>query len=206
MFRRFLFALLVMAWLTVVVCGMAVVWSYNHRPGTAADPPKSWPAESHLPRTDGYLLVMLAHPKCPCTRATVEELSQLMTHEQGRLTTVVLFVKPKGAPENWNQTDLWHTASLIPGVKVLNDEDGLEANLFDAKVSGQAMLYDRNGTLKFQGGITESRGQVGANTGLSAIEQIVNTGSSDTEQTVVFGCPLFDADECRTPNHATNNR
>src|SRR5882672_67889 len=73
MLRRFLFAFIIVIWLSVVSCGMALVWSYNHRPGEAAAAPARWPADTHVPRANGYTLVMLAHPKCPCTRATVEE-------------------------------------------------------------------------------------------------------------------------------------
>jgi hypothetical protein len=149
---------------------------------------------------------MLAHPKCPCTRATVEELSKLMAHTQDRLKAFVLFVKPRGVPSDWDHTDLWQSASAIPGVTVLNDDDGVEAIRFDAHVSGQVMVYDREGKLVFQGGITESRGQIGDNAGRSAIEAQVNRGSSERDRTVVFGCPLFDADECRTPDHGTHNK
>jgi hypothetical protein len=207
MFRRFLFAFLIVVWLSAVACGMALVWSYNHRPGESAAAPARWPTDSRVPRANGYTLVMLAHPKCPCTRATVEELSKLMAHTQGRLNAFVLFVKPRSVSNDWDHTDLWQSASAIPGVTVLNDDDGIEATWFDAHVSGQVMVYDREGKLVFQGGITESRGQIGDNAGRSAIEALVNRGVSDRDRTVVFGCPLFDPDsECRLPNHATSNR
>ena len=123
------------------------------------------------------------------------------------LNAYVLFVRPKGARADWNQTDLWNSASAIPGVKVLTDDDGLEADRFDAHVSGQVALYDGKGNLLFHCGITESRGQVGDNAGRAAIETIVNQGTSECDQTVVFGCPLFDPDsECRRPKDATLNR
>ena len=206
MLRRIFFACLIVVWLSIVAAGMAFVWSYNHRPGEAAVAPAAWPAGTHIPKTADYTLVMLAHPKCPCTRATVEELSKLIAHTHGRLKAFVLFVRPLGVPADWNQTDLWQSASAIPGVTVLNDDDGIEAKLFDAHVSGQVMVYDPNGKLVFQGGITESRGQIGDNAGRDAIETRVNKGTSEREQTVVFGCPLFDPSECRTPNHGTYNR
>ena len=206
MFRRSLFAFIIVVWLSVVAGGMALVWSYNHRPGEAAAAPARWPTDTRVPRANGYTLVMLAHPKCPCTRATVEELSKLMAHTEGQLKAFVLFVKPRGVPKDWDRTDLWQSASAIPGVTVLNDDDGAEAMRFGAHVSGQVMVYDQEGKLVFQGGITESRGQMGDNAGRSAIEAQVNRGSSDRDRTLVFGCPLFDADECRTPDHGTNKR
>jgi len=187
---------------------MAFVWSYNHKPGTEASAPLRWPAESRVPLTPGRAtLVVLAHPKCPCTRATVEELSRIMAHCRGRLHVYVLFASPKGSPEDWNKTDLWNSAANIPGVNVLIDEDGIEANRFGATTSGQVLLYDENGTLKFHGGITESRGHSGDNAGSTAIESLVNRGVADRDKTLVFGCPLFDPDsECRNPKHAKDSK
>lgn len=206
--RRLLLAFLLLLWLSVVGCGMALVWSYNYQAGEPAEAPAHWPKDSRIQPTSGqHTLIVMAHPKCPCTRATVEELSKLMTHTQGRLQTYVLFVKPKGTSEDWNRTDLWDSASVIPGVKVLIDDDGTEAGRFGAHVSGQTLLYDEKGSLVFRGGITESRGQVGDNAGRRAVEALVNEGAADRDQTVVFGCPLFDPDsECRKPNHATYKR
>jgi hypothetical protein len=204
MTRRLLFVFLLVLWLSVVAVGTAFVWSYNQTPGVAAAAPDCWPTASFAKRaSDQYTLVMLAHPKCPCTRASIEELSKLMTNCQGRLSAYVLLLKPKGAPEDWYQTDLWKNAAIIPGVSLLVDEDGVEAARFGAATSGQVLLYDANGNLHFRGGITASRGHSGDNAGRSAIESLVNTGASDRDTTVVFGCPLFDPDsDCRKPNHA----
>ena len=208
MIRRLLFTFILVLWLSVVSGGMAFVWSYNHKPGTAATAPLRWPVDSRVPRTPGRdTLVLLAHPKCPCTRATVEELSRLMANCQGRLNVYVLFVRPKGFPESWNKTDLWNSAAKIPGVTVLVDEDGVEATRFGAATSGQVLLYDETGTLRFHGGITESRGHSGDNAGSSTIVSLVNQRFADRDRTLVFGCPLFDSDsECRTPNHDNINK
>ena len=202
--RRFLLALLVLVWLSIVSAGMALVWSYNHQPGQPAMAPPRWPADTRIQRKQGYTLLVVAHPKCPCTRATMEELAKLLAHTQGRVETFILFVKPKGVPNDWNQTDLWQKAATIPGVTVLNDIEGIEATRFGAQVSGQSLLYDPRGQLVFQGGLTESRGQVGDNAGRQAVENLINEGCAERANTRVFGCPLFDADECRIPNHAHN--
>jgi len=184
---------------------MTLLWSYNHAPGAAANPPGSWPSESRVQLAAGqHTLIMLAHPKCPCTRASVEELSKLMTYGQGRLRAYVLFVKPPDYSEAWSNTDLWLSAASIPGVTVLIDKGGVEANRFGASTSGQVLLYDQNGTLQFRGGITESRGHSGDNAGRFAVEALLSGGVPTRNQTPVFGCPLFDPDsECRRPNHAT---
>jgi hypothetical protein len=165
-----------------------------------------WPRETAVsPDPAKFTLVILAHPKCPCTRATVEELSKLMTNCQGRISAYVLFAIPQGAPADWYKTDLWNSAAMIPGVTTIVDRDGTNASLFGAHTSGQVVLYGSDGQLRFRGGITQSRGHVGDNDGRSAIEAIVNTGETQIDHTVVFGCPLFNPEsECRVPNHGND--
>jgi hypothetical protein len=122
-----------------------------------------------------------------------------MAHSQGRLSAYVLFLKPAGFSEDWEQTDLWQSAANIPGVKVMLDGDGKEARLFHAGTSGQTVLYDPHGRLLFSGGITGSRGHFGDNAGQASIVSLVNAEVPSQTETSVFGCPLFDPQsECRT--------
>jgi len=140
---------------------------------------------------------MLAHPHCPCTRASIGELARLMAQAQGRVTAYALFVKPAGSSDDWENTDLWRNAAGIPGVNVVVD-DGVEAQRFHAVTSGQTVLYDAEGHLLFSGGITGSRGHSGDNEGRSAIVSLLNTGEAERAETSVFGCPLFGThSECR---------
>jgi hypothetical protein len=63
-------------WRCVVGAGLWVLWAYENRPGVAAHPPVQWPSESHIERaTDRPTLIMLAHPYCSCTRASIGELA-----------------------------------------------------------------------------------------------------------------------------------
>jgi hypothetical protein len=206
MVRRILLAAGVCLWLGVVCLGMASLWSYNQTSGAAGTPPETWPRDSDVSLDSSkFTLVILAHPKCPCTRATIEELSKLMTDCRGKISAHVLFAIPNSASPDWYKTDLWSSAAMIPGVTTVVDPDGTEAARFQAHTSGQVVLYDGKGELRFRGGITQSRGHVGDNAGRSAIEAIVNTGKTEIDHTVVFGCPLSNPDsECRVPIHGSN--
>jgi hypothetical protein len=135
---------------------------------------------------------MLAHPRCPCTRASIGELSLLMARCQGQVDTRVLFLKPAGAGEDWWKTDLWESASAIPGVSVLLDEDGAEARHFGAVTSGQTLLYDAEGRLVFSGGITGARGHSGDNTGRSTLVALIEGQRRSGGSGPVFGCSLRD--------------
>ena len=182
-------------WALVVAAGMFVLVRYSLGPGHPAHAPAVWPAGSHIPRTAGRpALVMIAHPKCACTRASIGELAVLMTHCGDQVSASVLFVRPPGTSHEWNETDLRRSAEAIPGVRVLTDEGEREATLFGALTSGQVLLYDGAGRLRFSGGITDGRGHAGDNPGRAAVEQLLH-GRPGASTSPVFGCYLFASNE-----------
>jgi hypothetical protein len=136
---------------------------------------------------------MAVHPQCPCTRASIGELERLMAHSNRLVDAYLLFYRPDGVPPDWEQTGLWTRAAAIPGVQVVRDDRGEEAERFGALASGQAMLYSANGDLLFRGGITSSRGHAGDNPGRAAIVALVQHEPTTRTVTPVFGCTLRDA-------------
>ena len=180
-------------WALAMGAGFWLIWSYQNTPGTASVPPSRWPANSQIQRSSSIpTLVMIAHPRCSCTRASIGELALLMAHCQGRVSAYVLFLKPRDFPEGWERTDLWDSAARIPGVSVVSDDGGLESGRFNAETSGATVLYDADGSLLFSGGITESRGHSGDNEGRSAIVALLNREPSGLTKTKVFGCSIVD--------------
>ena len=178
-------------WAILAGAGLKILANYELGPGHAGNAPVVWPVSSRLQRHPGRAtLVMVAHPRCPCTRASIGELALLMAHGQGRATATVLFVKPAGFEDGWEKSDLWAGAAAIPGVTAVSDENGVEALRFGAKTSGQTILYDAEGRLLFSGGITASRGHSGDNAGRSAIVALLTRGTATRRQTSVFGCTL----------------
>ena len=133
---------------------------------------------------------MLAHPQCPCTRASVAELAQVMARVQGKVRAYVLFYTPPESSVEWQDTDLRRSAAQIPGVTVLSDIDGAEGQRFGAETSGHTFLFDSKGHLLFNGGITASRGHSGDNAGESALISLINDHKTDRAETFVFGCAL----------------
>lgn len=193
-------------WVLMIGIGLGLLWSYENAPGPVVAFPSRWPADSRIqPATGRPTLLMLAHPHCPCTRASIGELARLMTQAQDRVTTYVLFLKPAGSFDDWEKSDLWQSAASIPGVQVIVDDGGVEAKRFQAVTSGQTVLYDAQGSLLFSGGITGSRGHFGDNAGRSAIVSLLHTGKAERLETFAFGCPLIGTDsECqRTLDEST---
>lgn len=205
-FARRLLPVGIVIWVTLVAIGLWFLWGYENAPGEAGNPPQQWPSVSRIQLgRSNPTLVMLAHPRCPCTRASIGELARVMAHGQGRLSAYVLFIKPAGFDNDWEHSDLWESAASIPGVNVVSDPDGVEARLFNAATSGQTVLYNTGGQLIFSGGITGARGHHGDNAGESAIVAIVNAAVPEQNQTAVFGCPLFNPTfECQVTLDETN--
>jgi hypothetical protein len=168
-----------------------LLWKYAATAGVAATPPEQWPAQSTIKREPGIAtLVMLAHPRCPCTRASVAELAVLMARIGQRGRAHVLFVRPLAAVAGWDKTALWQAAAAIPGVTVHADPGGAEAALFRAVTSGQVVAYDASGTLIFSGGITGARGHEGDNVGLLRALTLLSGRGADQKESKVFGCAL----------------
>jgi hypothetical protein len=191
--RRLLWTAAFCAWGAAVGGGLLTLWSYSNAPGPAASAPASWPESSHLPRPRlRPALVVALHPQCPCSRATVSELTRLLAHRAEQPDVHLLFVAPPNVDDSWVRSGLWHTAAGIPGVHIARD-DGTEARRFGARVSGQVLVYDAGGRLQFSGGITGARGHEGDNAGRAAIAALLE-GRPHAASTFVFGCLLFDGD------------
>jgi hypothetical protein len=182
----------VVLWITCAIGGLYMVWAYDNTPGMPATPQAEWPRASRLARaTNRPTLVLLAHPQCTCTRATLGELAEALARAKSLPKTYVVFLKPSTMPDGWEKTDLWTTAAGLPNATVIRDDEGLEAERFGAVTSGQTMLYDAQGRLLFSGGITGARAHAGDNAGRSAIVALLNSRPPANAFTNVFGCSLF---------------
>jgi hypothetical protein len=211
-FMRFLLFLCGLLWLSIACGGVFYLARYENTPGEKnVSYPSIFPPESRIERdAERATLVFFAHPKCPCTRASLRELARLMTDADGKLKAYVVFIKPKDESEEWTQTDLRAYAEAIPNARVVIDEDERETRIFNAQTSSLTLLYDRYGNLRFSGGITAARGHEGDNAGRRAVFEIVTKEAGEMIETLVFGCPLHKKD-CQgelmeTPDDETSER
>jgi hypothetical protein len=194
--RPALVSALVLVWILVIAAGTRTLMRYESAPGAAGRIARHWPTKSHVLRGQGkYTLVMLVHPNCPCTRASLAELEILNAKLHGKLTACVLFTKPAAIESEIRSSVLWVRASRIPGVSLQFDAGGSEAAQFGGLVSGQTIVYDPQGDLVFSGGITAARGQQGDNNGVDSVVLAVTGKLKDPAQTPVFGCSLGNPSE-----------
>ena len=196
-FMKSKFSLIIVGigWMALVSIGLMKLYNYEFKSGPEGSPIGHWPDGSHIHRDNKvYQLVMVVHPHCPCSRATLHELELIMARAQDQLSVYMLFTHPKQFSREWVKTDLFNDAQKISNVHVIIDQDSQEAKLFGGTTSGQAFLFDTNGNILFSGGITDSRGHEGDNVGMTAIIDILQNKRIALKQTPVFGCLLYNED------------
>jgi hypothetical protein len=182
-------------WIGLLSAGLRTIARYDNAPGHPGEPPAVWPAASRVEKSiSRYALIVMAHPKCPCTRATLAELERLLVRVPDRVRTSVVFSEPGASEEEVRESELWRSAAAIPGVSVLYDPHGVETAKLGGRVSGHTVLYTSRGDLVFSGGLTSSRGLQGESTGTRAILNSIAEGRNVFVRTPVFGCSLRDPD------------
>ncbi len=181
-------------WLAVIGAGSYCIVQYETTPAISDAPALTWPNNTSLiPQPDRANLVLAVHPRCPCTRATLDELAELVANVPKRIAVHVLVYRPRVYEGDWERTEIWRNAAAIVGVEVKVDEDGVQAERFGAISSGHALLYDADCQLIFSGGLTDARGHAGDSVGRSAILALLDHSIPSRTRTPVYGCSLAGA-------------
>jgi hypothetical protein len=191
--RRLLTTVLIaaaMLWVATVAAAYEAVRRFETTPGLPASAPRSWPAATTVARTTGtWSLVMLVHPHCSCSRASVKELAEIVEKAPRDVQTTVLVYRPREMAAGWERTNVYDAATRIRRARVLLDRDGAEARNFGGFTSGQTFLYDGKGRLRFAGGVTALRGHAGMNRGHADVLRIAKDRSGNGSHPV-FGCAI----------------
>ena len=191
--RGLLYAILGLAcaaWVITVAAAVRSIRAFESTPGRAAAAPARWPASQLIAREPGtWTLVMLVHPHCSCSRASVSELAAIVEKAPRNVRTYVLAYQPHEFSPEWSHTDVWTAAQRLPRVRVLTDIDGKEARRFGGYTSGQTFLFDADGKRRYSGGITLLRGHAGLNSGRADVIRLVNGGRGPGTHPV-FGCAI----------------
>ncbi len=183
-------------WGIAIGAGMLLMHAYASRPGDPGNPPVRWPVPSRPERdSDRPHLLIFLHPRCPCSRASVTELTAILARCDGRLTARAVLFRPAAQDDSWFEPELLAALADIPGLEITPDPDGEEARRFGVATSGHVLLFDAQGDLKFSGGLTPGRGQYGNATGRSALLARLVDPSPRGQDEPVFGCPLLN---CRS--------
>jgi hypothetical protein len=174
-------------WLVAILGGFLIWERYDATPGTVGDIAASDGRESA-----GWRLTVFAHPHCPCTRATLQQLAEIV-HSSPLLSVRVVIVCPVSGPKGGEQGEVGLEARRIARAEVVCDPTGAVAKRAGAETSGHALLFDPAGQVVFRGGLTPVRGRTGKNAGQHAVQTWIG-GGMGAAAAPVYGCPLF------TPN------
>ena len=188
-------------WLTLIAIGLGFLMRYANAPGDRGNPLIAWPVDSVVTRSKTRpTLLVFAHPKCPCTRATIDELAWVLARCETDVDCQVLFFHADGEDSDWAKTACWRKAAAIEGTTVLSDPQSRIASTFGVRTSGHVLLYSPSGELLFEGGITRARGHRGESMGRAKLLSVIRGDPNETprqsdsdtqaDSTCVFGCPL----------------
>lgn len=182
-------------WLLLVGTAQALLLEHFTTAGDPGHPPPTLPRgpAERLGTAPGQpLLLLAAHPMCPCLPASLGELERVLagTHVPLR----VLLHTPTTKPAEWDHDTERRVRARLPHAQVLDDRDGALAEQFGLATSGHVLLYDANGRLRFCGGITAGRGHAGENSAsrrlAAELGDLAHAGKP-LVTTPVFGCPLL---------------
>ena len=182
--------LMFLLWLGLIAGGYAWSLRYGFATGKALEAPLVLPSSlglpSPLPRAQLFLAL---HPHCPCSRATVAELAKIISQTADSRDITVLMYKPASQPDSWLNGSLLDDCRRM-NCRIRPDPDGLLAASLGGFTSGNVVLYDVNGKLRYQGGITASRGHEGDNLGELAVVEAIHGRGLRLQSLPVFGCAI----------------
>jgi len=177
-------------WFGTIAAAFEAIRRFEITPGLPASAPRVWPAASAVTRTPGtWSLVMLVHPHCSCSRASVQELAEIVEKAPRDVQTTVLVYRPREMAAGWERTNVYDAAARLRRARVVIDHDGAEAQVFGGFTSGQTFLYDGDGRLRFAGGVTSLRGHAGLNRGRADVIRIASQRNGNGSHPV-FGCAI----------------
>lgn len=182
-------------WVVAIATGSWFMLRHEFEAGARVPAPSHLPPElaQIFPESKPLTLVVAIHPECPCTAASIEQIERLIARNRHSIQAVALFWTDGTAPKNSLSIEngYWERLAALPNVTVLADPGGVMAEKLGAVVSGSVAAYDAQGNLRFQGGLTASRGHAGSSNGMDAVEAIARGEfPSEIAETPAFGCAL----------------
>jgi hypothetical protein len=172
---------MVVVWIALIAVGVAAYHAYATTPGAVVGVPAHWPDGSRLPRPARAVVVMFVDPACPCSRASLRNLTAVLREHPA--AAVIVFTAPAADGDA-----AWDLAGAIPNA--LRRHDPTEAARFGATTSGFAVLYDDTGRRRFAGGLTSERGHAGESVGTVALAAALAAQAPIVEDNPVYGCAL----------------
>lgn len=171
--------------------GLAMLADYSHRPNPSiGDVHRKWPPPGlQLSEADNVVAIFY-HPRCPCTRATIRNLERLVPRFASTARIIAFAFQPHDEDLSWLESETTQRLRAIPNSQIVPDVDGKFALQYGATTSGHVLLFDASGRLRFNGGITPSRGHEGSCKGTDSLLHLVNGKHEQLVECPSFGCSI----------------
>lgn len=193
----------VATWLLLVGSGLGLLLHHGVTAGTAGVAPNQLPAELATAlqwSRQRPLLILCAHPQCPCLPSTIRELERARVGAPNHDVRVLAYA-PGTPPAEWDPVAATRLREFLPNAVHLDDRDGALASGLGALTSGHVLLYGEAGQLRFSGGVTAGRAHEGDNDAGRCLAGALRMERAISATTPVFGCPLHADEEAA---HGTN--
>ncbi len=178
--RRVALGALALAWVAAVGFGWNLAMKYETTPGEPSRRVDHPATKSSTP----FSCVIVAHPLCPCTKATLRAMREVVETYPGKFSCHVVFAGSDATALGVN----WELAKAIPGATLDSVSPEAARKRFDAHTSGQTFAFDSTGKLLFSGGITGSRGLDDPRFALNIFRELLK--GKTFSPTPVYGCAL----------------
>lgn len=139
----------------------------------------------------GELRVIVAiHPRCPCTRTTLNELRRLLTEATISVQCTVLIAIPEDQSSAWLASATVDAAKRLPNTQLIPDANSNRASQLGLDISGQILVIGDDAGVLFSGGITAGRSCTTDNIGSESLARLLNGNATLPLSTPTFGCRL----------------
>lgn len=177
-------------WIACVAAGLHEAARYSFTPARAVGAPPQVQPAGEMPR-----VIVALHPRCTCSRATVEELGRSLARAGTAVRLEVLLYQPDETSSTWAEGSLAKRVGRLPGVRIRPDPGGREARKLGMPTSGHVLVYGAEGGLRFSGGVTGARGHEGPNAGAASFLAALQARPIQAARTPVFGCGIQELPE-----------
>jgi hypothetical protein len=182
------------AWMAMVAAGFRALEAYEGTPGATGRAPPDWPEGSALgfvPRLPN--VVMAVHPRCPCSRASLDLLAEIAQSAPSTSSIRLLIFRPEGTGLGWAGETCPPMLEPMWGAIRVDDPGGREAARFGLATSGAVAAFDAAGRLRFLGGLNARRGRVVPSGGAEDVASVLAGREPIRRAAAVFGCAMAGA-------------
>ncbi|MBS1714188.1 MAG: hypothetical protein JST30_07605 [Armatimonadetes bacterium] len=176
--KKTLFVLLAALWAGIVAEGFATMHRFDSTPG-----PVVWAPVPPQRATGLWRIVVVGTVECPCTTSTIEAIGMASAAFPNDTSVEIRFIGKAGPQDRaYRAARRVHSAPIATGLLQGSPE------ALGARTSGQTYIFAPDGTLAFEGGLTQGRGADLPRHAVALYASVRNT--TNLIHAAVYGCRI----------------